>query len=59
MNGVKKIKCEDCGHIWEAPFGTGKRVVEMKCPKCQSFNIHRIDQKGHGFGRMPWGYKRK
>ncbi len=20
---------------------------------------HRIDQKGHGFGRMPWGYRKR
>lgn len=59
MSEMRKIKCEACGHIWEAPFGTGKRVIGMNCPKCGSANIHRIDQQGHGFGNMPWGYKKK
>lgn len=55
----RKFKCEDCKHIWELPFGTGKKGIEMKCPKCKSSNIHRIDYGGHGFGRQPWGSKGK
>jgi len=55
---VRQFKCEECGNIWEVPFGTGKRGIEMKCPKCGSGIVHRIDFGGHGFGRMPWGYKK-
>jgi len=55
----RKLKCEDCKNTWEIAFGTGKRGIEMKCPKCKSFNVHRIDYDGHGFGRQPWGYKSK
>lgn len=53
----RKFKCEDCKHLWKVPFGTGKRGVEMICPKCKSTNIHRNDNQGHGFGRQPWGFK--
>lgn len=53
----RKFKCEDCGYEWGAPFGTGKRGIEMECPKCKSRIIHRIDIGGHGAGRQPWGYK--
>jgi len=56
---ARQLKCEECGHIWEVPFGTGKRGAQMKCPKCSSRIVHRIDQAGHGFGRMPWGYKKR
>ncbi len=55
----RKFKCEDCKYTWEIPFGTGRRGVEMACPKCKSGNVHRIDYEGHGFGRQPWGYKKK
>lgn len=53
---TRQFKCEDCGNIWEVPFGTGQRGIEMKCPKCSSGMVHRIDSSGHGFGRQPWGY---
>jgi len=56
---MRQLKCEKCGHTWEVPFGTGKRGIEMKCPKCSSKIVHRVDQSGHGFGRQPWGYKGK
>lgn len=56
---ARQLKCESCGNIWEAPFGTGRRGIEMKCPECGSKIVHRIDVGGHGFGRQPWGYKRK
>jgi predicted Zn-ribbon and HTH transcriptional regulator len=56
---VRQFKCEDCGNIWEVPFGAGKRGRKMECPKCNSSRIHRIDYGGHGFGHQPWGYKRK
>lgn len=56
---ARQFKCEDCGNTWEVSFGTGKRGMEMKCPKCGSRIVHRIDFGGHGFGRQPWGYKGK
>ena len=58
MQKKRKFKCEKCKHVWEKEFGTGKMGVEMKCPECDSELVHRIDQKGHGFGRKPWGYKK-
>ncbi|MCG2686193.1 DUF134 domain-containing protein [Candidatus Parcubacteria bacterium] len=54
---VRQLKCESCQHIFEVPFGTGERGIEMKCPKCGSDQVHRVDQAGHGFGRQPWGYR--
>ena len=58
-NLMRQFKCEECNHIWEVPFGTGERGIDMKCPKCGSKIIHRIDQAGHGFGRQPWGFKKE
>ena len=58
-NGGRKFKCEKCKYEWEEEFGTGKRGVEMSCPKCKSELVHRVDQGGHGFGRQPWGFKEK
>lgn len=56
---TRKLKCEECGHVWEIPFGTGEKGIQLSCPTCQSRLVHRIDQAGHGFGRQPWGYKKK
>jgi len=55
---TRKFKCEKCKHEWEMPFGTGKKGIEMACPKCNSKAIHRIDHKGHGFGKRWWGRKK-
>ncbi|MCK4525013.1 MAG: DUF134 domain-containing protein [Candidatus Andersenbacteria bacterium] len=57
--GGRKFKCEECKYEWEEEFGTGKKGIEMSCPKCKSKLVHRIDSGGHGFGRRPWGYKEK
>lgn len=51
----REFKCSSCKHSWKEAFGTGKRGVDMKCPKCGSDNIHRTDVGGFGEGRMPWG----
>jgi predicted DNA-binding protein (UPF0251 family) len=60
LRGAKrKFKCEDCLYQWSEPFGTGKRGIDMVCPKCKSGNIHRIDYRGYGFGRMLWGRRRR
>lgn len=55
----RRFKCEDCQYQWNVPFGTGRRGIDMSCPKCKSGNIHRLDYHGHGFGQMPWGRKRR
>lgn len=54
---ARQFKCEECGEAWEVPFGTGERGIQMFCPACKSKLVHRVDQAGHGFGRMPWGYR--
>lgn len=54
---MRKFKCNNCEYEWEEPFGTGKRGIDMNCPKCESKSIHRIDFNGHGFGKQMWGYK--
>jgi len=56
---IRKFKCEKCKYEWEKPFGTGKRDIEMSCPKCKLKLVHRIDRGGHGFGKQPWEYKEK
>ncbi|MCK4591831.1 DUF134 domain-containing protein [Candidatus Parcubacteria bacterium] len=56
---MRKFKCEECKYEWEEPFGTGKKGIEMSCPKCKSKLVHRIDSGGHGFGKQPWGYRGK
>ncbi|MFA7254076.1 MAG: DUF134 domain-containing protein [Patescibacteria group bacterium] len=54
---MKKFECWKCKHIWEEPFGNGKRGIDMNCPECQSEEIHRCDNNGHGFGNQIWGHK--
>ena len=56
---MRKFKCEKCKHEWEEEFGTGRKGVDLSCPKCGSGEVHRTDQKGHGFGHQPWGFKEK
>lgn len=34
----RQFGCEQCGHVWREPFGTGR---PRKCPECGSGNIHR------------------
>lgn len=29
----RKFRCEECGHEWKAPYGTGRPV---ECPECGS-----------------------
>jgi rubrerythrin len=46
----REFKCADCGHVWEAPFGTPR---PDECPECNSTNLHRIGgprmaRHGHG-----------
>ncbi len=46
----RKFKCYDCGNEFDVPYGTGGMGRQMKCPKCGSNNIHRVDS-GPGAGR--------
>ena len=41
MNAIRKFKCYDCQHTWEAPHGTGR---PGNCPSCQSVNIQRAEE---------------
>jgi len=59
----RKFKCFDCGHEFEEPFGKPRWMV--KCPKCGSENIVRVDTPagwcGRGYGRgggrgRGWGW---
>ncbi|HEX54619.1 MAG: hypothetical protein DRO90_02115 [Candidatus Altiarchaeales archaeon] len=52
---VRRFKCYNCNHEFEVPYGTGVRGRDMKCPKCGSNNIHRLDAgpRGMGMGRGP------
>jgi len=54
---MRKFECWKCKNRWEEPFGNGKRGIDMTCPECQSEEIHRCDNDGHGFDNQPWGYK--
>ncbi len=44
----RKFKCLDCGYEFEEPFGKPRWMV--KCPKCGSSNVVRVDVPA-GFGR--------
>jgi len=56
----RKFQCLDCGAEFEEPFGKPRWMV--KCPKCGSENIVRVDApQGRGFGRgcgRGWGWNR-
>lgn len=51
----RRFRCGACAHEFDVPFGTGQRGIEVKCPDCNTQAVHRIDERGHGFGRQPWG----
>ena len=58
----RRFKCFDCGYEWDEPFGTGRKGIEMQCPKCGSKNVHRTDNnpppgigRGQGAGRGQGG----
>lgn len=51
MAEMRKFRCDDCQHLWELPYGTGR---PGNCPSCKSGNIHRVQEdRGYarGFGR--------
>jgi len=53
MVTARHFKCYDCNHQWSVPYGTGQSGLQMKCPKCGSTNIHRVDIGGPGRDRGP------
>ena len=62
MMASRRFRCFDCGYEWDVPFGTGPRGVDLRCPRCGSANVHRIDDNpppmvsGRGYGRGQGGY---
>jgi len=44
----RKFQCLDCGHEFEEPFGKPRWM--LKCPRCGSENIVRVDAP-QGWGR--------
>ncbi len=48
----RKFKCYACEYEWELPHGDGQMGINLKCPKCNSQNVHRIHIEGE------WGRKR-
>ncbi len=54
----RKFQCLDCGNEFEEPFGKPRWM--LKCPKCGSENIVRVDRPGagRGYGRGWRGYGR-
>ncbi len=48
MIEMRTFECDDCGHVWEMPFGTGRPA---ECPSCQSKTS--IARKRPGRARLP------
>jgi predicted DNA-binding protein (UPF0251 family) len=58
MASMRRFNCEDCGHSWEIPYGTGK---PGSCPACESGNVRRAQENresGGGPGRRRGGCRR-
>ena len=53
MADTRLFKCYACNHEWSVPYGTGQSGLQMRCPKCNSSNIHRAEVAGPGRGRGP------
>ena len=51
MAGMKKFRCHECGHVWEASYGTPR---PGECPTCRNKNIHRA-KEDRGEGRCGFG----
>ncbi len=52
----RRFQCLDCDHQFEEPFGKPRWM--LKCPKCGSENIVRVDAPqgwGGGYCRREWG----
>jgi len=49
MAQMRKFRCSECAHTWEAGYGT---LRPAECPKCRSTNTHRAQEdRGHERGR--------
>ncbi len=54
----RRFKCLDCGNEFEEPFGKPRWM--LKCPKCGSENIVRLDApagRGYCRGGRGWGWR--
>jgi Predicted DNA-binding proteins len=38
---MRHFLCDECGHKWTVPYGTGKRGHDMRCPNCQAHKVRR------------------
>jgi uncharacterized protein len=47
MAEMRAFECNECGHVWEVPFGTGRPA---ECPTCKSKSFHRAKEAGAGVG---------
>ncbi|NLS44989.1 MAG: DUF134 domain-containing protein [Firmicutes bacterium] len=56
---MRKFNCRICDYDFEIPFGEGGQGIEMTCPQCRGRSVQRIDHKGHVFGNMPWGHRKR
>jgi len=45
MAEMRAFQCDQCEHVWEVPFGTGRPAG---CPTCQSKDFHRAQAAGAG-----------
>lgn len=55
MADMRTFTCQDCGHVWHEPFGTGRPEA---CPQCRGANFFRTDEaRGQGGGRGMGGGK--
>lgn len=52
MAEQRTFRCADCEHEWQLPFGTGRPT---ECPKCQSKNYRRAEEKRGQRGRQRRG----
>jgi uncharacterized protein len=43
MAEMRAFACDDCGHVWEVPCGTGRPA---ECPACKSKSFHRAKEAG-------------
>ncbi|NMB46405.1 MAG: DUF134 domain-containing protein [Firmicutes bacterium] len=55
----RRFRCRACQNEFDMPFGTGQMGIEIHCPDCNAQAVQRIDCGGHGYGRRPWGRRRR
>lgn len=52
MAEQRTFRCEDCGHEWQLPYGTGRPA---ECGQCHSKNFHRAEEERGQGGRRRRG----